>query len=138
MSYATQEDLLDAFGLDELVQLTDKTGAGAINPIMIDEALAWADSFIDSKISARFALPVAAPYPQRLVEIAKDLARYRLYKSVPPEFIRQTYDDALKQLNDVRDGKESFGLNVSGIESSIQYGTVLVSEGIPGIDMRGY
>ncbi|PTW61426.1 phage gp36-like protein [Breoghania corrubedonensis] len=80
MTYATQQDLIDRFGADELIQLTDRLSVppAAIDADVVARALSDADALIDSYLRKRYALPLD-PAPPVLVKIASDLARYNLY-----------------------------------------------------------
>lgn len=114
MSYAQEHDLDAAFGATEISQLSDRDGNGTRDSGVIAVALGKADALIDSKLAARFALPLASPYPPRLVDVACDLARHELYIGPPPEHVQVRYALALKQLDAVRDGLETLGLDAGG------------------------
>lgn len=113
MTYATQQDLIDRFGEEELIQLTDRAGLGAVESIAVARALADAEAEIDSYLVVRYAVPVA-PAPAMLVRVACDVARYRLYANAPTQPVRVAYEDAVKFLRDVAAGKASLG---AGAES---------------------
>jgi phage gp36-like protein len=113
-AYATRSDLDKKQWSVELAQLADRDRDGEEDAGVVDSALAWACSLIDSKLAGRIDLSMAAPYPARLVDIACDLARYELYGVQPTEHVRLRYEDAIKQLDAVRDGKETLGLSPNG------------------------
>jgi phage gp36-like protein len=113
-SYATRSDLEKKQWAVELAQLADRDRDGEEDAGVVDSALAWACSLIDSKLAGRIDLSMAAPYPARLVDICCDFARYELYGVQPTEHVRLRYEDAIRQLDAVRDGKETLGLSSSG------------------------
>ena len=107
MPYATAQDMLQRFGADELRQLTDRALPllGEIDQGVLGRALADADGVIDRHLGARYALPLAVPYPADLVRLACDIARYMLHDMSAPELVRDHYDDALRTLREMADGK---------------------------------
>ncbi len=108
MTYAAQQDLVDRFGEQELIQLSDRANVGSIDAAVIGKALADADELIDSYIAARAALPLAT-VPARLVRVAGDVARYYLHADAPTEQVRRAYTDATAWLRDVSLGKATLG-----------------------------
>ena len=113
MSYATKQDLIDRFKEPELIQLTDSSGdAGAIDDTVLSRALDDADAEIDTYLVARYALPLPT-VPRVLVNAACDIARYRLYEDRSTEHVTKRYDDAVKLLRMVSEGKVSLGLDTN-------------------------
>jgi phage gp36-like protein len=106
MPYATQADLVDRFGADELVQLTNRAGGNTIDAAVVARALADADGFIDPYLSQRYAVPVS-PVPAGLVKIAADIARFYLHGKAATETVRQAYEDAVKLLQEIGRGLAS-------------------------------
>lgn len=100
MPYATQADMTLRFGVDEVTQLTDRAlpASGDIDSATLDRALGDADSLINRYLGARYALPLAEPYPSDLVRIACELARYFLHDLAVPEAVRTNYADAVAWL----------------------------------------
>jgi phage gp36-like protein len=113
-SYAARADIDKKQWAIELAQLADRDRDGEEDAGVVDSALAWACAVIDSKLAGRVDLSMSAPYPARLVDIACDLARYELYGVQPTEHVRLRFEDAIKQLDAVRDGKETLGLSSNG------------------------
>jgi len=111
MSYATQADMTDRFGTDELIQLTDKgtPPTGTINTAVLDKSLADADATINSYLESRYTLPLS-PVPQVLSRIACDIARYFLYDERATEQVRKRYEDALRYLRDVAEERIQLGV----------------------------
>ena len=107
MTYASQADITARFGVEELQQLTDRELPllGEIDAVVLARALNDSDGVIDSHLGARYQVPLAATYPAEVVRIACDIARYFLHALAAPEPVRVHYDDALKWLRRVADGK---------------------------------
>lgn len=114
MTYATQQDLIDRYGEEELVQLTDRTDPpqGAIDATVVARALADADHEINGYLAARYALPLAST-PQVLVRLACDIARYRLYDDRATEAVTQRYRDAARFLEAIAKGQVNLGLDAA-------------------------
>jgi phage gp36-like protein len=112
VTYATQQNMVDRFGEQELIDLTDRDNTDAINAIVLAGALADADGEIDSYLAGRYKLPLTTT-PTVLVRLACDLARYRLYQGQgrPQEAVREAYEDAVRFLRDVSTGKAHLDLD---------------------------
>lgn len=132
MPYATQADLASRFGTAELIQLTDRTNANAIDAAVVATALADADGIIAPYLAARYALPVS-PVPVALSRIASDIARYLLWKDNPPEFVRDNYEDALGMLKALMEGKAV----LPGAAAAPDGATPAAGAGRVGIDVGG-
>lgn len=104
MPYATRQDLIDRFGVEEMTQLTDRDGSGTLDPALLDRALATADGLIDGYLAGRYALPLD-PVPAPLAVIAADLARYELYDDAVPDLVRDRRDAAIARLKDLAAGR---------------------------------
>jgi len=113
MSYCTQQDMIERYGEEELIQLTDHTGAGVIDTATITRAITDADGDIDGRLGSRFRLPIT-PVPKILVRIACDIARYHLYPIAAPEHVAKRYDDAIRFIDGVAKGRISIGISATG------------------------
>ncbi|ANQ83703.1 hypothetical protein dqs_0627 [Azoarcus olearius] len=111
MPYATQAEMVSRFGERELVELTDRFDAplGLIDAGVLGKALADADVEIDGYIGARYTLPLAT-VPDRLVQLACDIARYHLYTNAVPELVAERYKAAIAFLRLVAAGGATLGL----------------------------
>lgn len=109
MTYATQLDMTERFGEQEVIQLTDRDGTGAIVTAVLDAALADADSMIDGYLATRYTLPLASP-PTVLARIACDLARYYLYDDKAPPQVAERYQAAVAFLKSVSRGEVTLGV----------------------------
>lgn len=124
MTYATQQNLVDRFGSEELLALADRDGDDAVDTAVVDAALADADALIDSYIGRRYTLPLAST-PARLVTVAATIARYELAADRPTEQMRQDYDDAVAWLRDVAAGRAE--LQIEGDEPTGEAVTIKTS-----------
>ena len=128
MTYAVKQDLVYRFGTEEMTQLSDHGGAGDIDDDVVARALADADDEINGYLASRYALPLASA-PKILTLHACDIARYRLYKDRPTDSVRSRYEDAVKYLRAVGEGKLSLGLDQGGAEVTTETGIVDYSLG---------
>jgi len=119
MSYITYTDLVMAFGEDEMLQLTDRDRDGASDPLVIEDAIAFADSHIDSYLREQYEVPLAL-LPANLKGMACDFARYRLYQDQPTELVQNRYDVGCFYLKDVARGLVNLDTG-SGSASLIAY-----------------
>lgn len=107
MPYATQQDLVDRFGEEELIQLTDRTNipVSTLDPVVVGRALNDASAFIDSYLTKVVKLPLVA-VPEVLVKTASDIARYYLHgKAADKESpVTRAYSEATAWLRDVSRG----------------------------------
>jgi phage gp36-like protein len=104
MAYASQAELETRFGTDELVQLTNRAGGTTIDPAVVASALDGASAEIDGYLAVRYATPVA-PVPTSLREACLAIARYKLHGKSAGETVRRDYDDAVRFLRDIADGR---------------------------------
>lgn len=95
MSYCTLQDLIDEFTEAELIQLTDITGADAVDVTAVNKAIARADRKINRYLAGRNDLPLAG---DEVVDLACDIARYYLYADKVPDLIKDRFNDAIKEL----------------------------------------
>lgn len=136
MPYATQADLVQRFGYEELIQLTDRALAGQIDRATVTAALADADAAIEGYLAARYAVPVT-PVPDLLRRLSCDMARFFLHGKSADEAVRQAYDDARRDLKDLADGRAVLvgaAAAAPGAVPAAATGTVRMTAGTPGLD----
>lgn len=109
MAYATAADLIARFGEDELIQLTDRSGAGVPDAAVVARALEDSGAEIDGYLASRYRLPLPT-VPALLARIACDIARYRLWEDRASDEVRRRYEDARRLLENLSSGKVSLGL----------------------------
>lgn len=112
MTYATQQDLIDRFGSQELLELSDRSRSGAIDGAVVARALGDAEAEINGYLSAKFTLPLD-PVPDTIARIASDIARYYLYDDRATEVVRDRYNNAIKFLKGVVAGDISIGVDAA-------------------------
>jgi len=115
MSYASQADMELRFSARELVQLTDRADVptGEIDVERLAQAAGEADNIINSYIAVRYDLPLTS-IPALLVDLACDIARFKLYDTGAPEEVRGRYDDAIARLKAISKGEAV--LDIAGRE----------------------
>lgn len=100
MPYCTRSDLETAFGESEILQLTDRIGAGVVDEIVLDAAIAAADAEINQRLRAKgWSVPIASSSTD-LTRLSVDITRFYLHTHVPPESVQAAFDRAIKKLND--------------------------------------
>lgn len=129
MAYCTLQDLIDRFGSDELVMLTDRASppAGTIDLTVAGRAIADACDTIDAAIGAVYALPLSS-VPARLTAIACDIARYMLYTQAPTDAVQARHAEALASLRNIVAGREILAVDgapaaTSGRDTAAVVGT---------------
>jgi phage gp36-like protein len=103
MTYATQADLETRFGIEEILQLSDRANLGVADVSVIAAALADADNEIDGYVGVAYTLPLDGT-PPILLRLACDMARFFLYKDRASDQIRQSYEDAVDRLKRIANG----------------------------------
>lgn len=105
--YITKDDLVDRFGQREIERLE----ANINDPQAVDTAIADAVDVINGYLAAAQALPLPI-VPASIKRTCAVLVRYYLYKDKPTEQVRADYEDALKWLTQVSNGKIKLMLGV--------------------------
>jgi phage gp36-like protein len=105
MSYTTVQLMIDRFGEDELILLTDRDNTGGIDDSVLQTAIADASAVMDSYIGRRYAVPLQAPVPDVVSVHAADLARCQLYDSDQVEKVEKRCDRVFKWLDGVAAGR---------------------------------
>lgn len=112
MTYATQQDMIERFGSQEIVQLTDRANTGSIDATVLAQALADADAEIDGYLASRYVLPLNS-VPPVLVRLACDIARYNLYDEHATDQVKERYQNARDFLTQIGTGKISLGVDAN-------------------------
>lgn len=126
MNYVTQQQLVDRFGEQLLLQLTDRAvpPAGKIDAAVVADAIRDAGAVIDGYLAGRYQLPLG-DVPDLVRDLALSIAIYKLHTYSPDPKIQGDYDGALRTLRDIANGV--MRLSVAGIEptgsqaSGVQY-----------------
>ena len=117
--YATHQDFIDAFGYEEVVQLSNLWDASAteINSGNLNRNIADAEALTNGMIatcpSVRALMPFVDPKPPLLKGYVLDIARYRMDSIQAREDVRKRYEDAIAQLKLIGKCEMSLGLAAS-------------------------
>ncbi len=128
MTYATQDDMIERFGLQEMIQLTDRDRAGTIDVAVLDRALRDADAKIDGFVTGRYSVPLT-PVPRLIVGVACDIARYALYDDIATDGVKKRHDDAVKLLESIAAGRVNLGIDALGNKPAAASGAQVESAG---------
>lgn len=109
----------------DLIQLTDAQGVGVIDAARIDQALLRADAEIVGYVARRHADAAAFAGHPKLSDIACDLAFVDLWRSDPPEWVKERRKAAFQQLRDISSGV--FVLDNGQEEAAPRPGQILTS-----------
>lgn len=98
--YATRNDLIKRFSLDEVEELESMHEDGQTATMT---ALRDASEEMNSYIAVKYSIPL--PHvPQHITVLCCNIARYRLYNFRPTEEVEKRYEDAIKSLKDISKG----------------------------------
>ena len=85
MAYCTIQDMIDRFGNEEILQLSDRqVHLGVLNSTRVQAAIDDACAEIDLELSACYVLPITSSVPI-LKHWACDVARFHLYDTLVNE-----------------------------------------------------
>lgn len=143
LPYAASQDLIDRFGEQELVQLTDRANVPPeqIDDTVVERALADATATVDSYVGKVYALPIGSA-PPVLIKVCCDIARYYLHGEAADKdsIVTRNQAAALAWLRDVAKGLVQ--LDIEGIvPGQPGGGTVRTSEPerpLTAATMKGY
>lgn len=115
MTYATRQMMIDSYGEQMLVMLTDRAEepTGEIDEVVLGRALAGADARIDGFLKGRYLLPLTET-PPLIAEIALAIAIRKLHRHSPNDEIKDAHKEAMSMLDRIGDGRVR--LDVAGIE----------------------
>ena len=115
--YCTKQDLIDRFGQNELVDLTDRNSLGVIDDSVLNQAIADASAEMDGYLGGRYALPLVT-VPPVLKALCCNIARYKLYDEQASDQVTKRYDSAVKFLFSVSKGEISLGVDSLGANAT--------------------
>lgn len=136
MSYATVSDMEARYPARDLIAITDPANL-ALQPAAIQQALNDASVEIDGYLESRFSLPLSDP-PAVLNLHCCTVAMYRLQSLRPLhdlEDARKRYEDVIKFLEKVAQGKLTLGLAADSAEPPEAIPSVMTDAG--GNDLGG-
>jgi phage gp36-like protein len=111
MAYCVEADFTARFGTTELSQVLDLAD-GRTFAAAADDASSIIDSYLASVPGRNYVLPLTAPIPGRVLELACDIARYKLWGQAAPDIVKARYDAAIEFLKGVAAGE----LAIVGLE----------------------
>ncbi len=105
--YLTADDMVERFGEQEMIQLTDRVNMPptTVDTGILNAAIGDASALADSYISSRYSLPLSST-PSALARQVGDVARYYLFGSRADVggTVERSYKDALAWLTNVAKG----------------------------------
>jgi len=116
MAYATRADIEAVYGLTLLPGIADYDHDGAVDDAVVMAALDHATGVINSHLSVRYKLPLPT-VPAFLKAAAIDLAVYRIANTADrlTTEMRQRYEDHIRHLERIADGKAGLGFEDSAL-----------------------
>ena len=115
MAYITLEDMVKAFGFEEIVALTniDDPDATEINTDILNVAIDDASASADAYLLGRYTPPII-PTPSFLKRLICDFARGLLDQNNPREEVVRRWDAAIAMLKDIAKGTASLPIPNGG------------------------
>lgn len=111
MPYATQADLEQRYGIDELERYAFDSDLEQIDTDRVDQALTDASDIIDTYIAGLVQLPLENP-PNVLQTICCDIARFRLQDDNPLDEAVTRHEQAIGLLKDMAAGRATLPLTM--------------------------
>lgn len=123
MTYAIQQDIIDRYDQEQLLIVAGDDDI--VDAEKVTRAINDASAEIDTYLAAKYQLPLPT-VPTVLVRLAVDIAMYRMASDadVATEERRQRFDDAIKLLRSMSEGKVKLGVQQTPPSSN---GAVLVN-----------
>lgn len=143
--YIQAQDLTEVVSELTLVQLSnDNSRATEANQKVLDKACEYATETVDGYLRSRYVLPLTQ-VPTLVRNICLQLARHWLYSRRPdgkgfPDNVQKTYEQALKDLQKIQDGRLHLGLPLLGLggKDSPEYGLKFKTRANSKWDLSGY
>lgn len=116
--YIDKTHLLEAFSEQELLELSnDDYPASKIQDAIVEKMIKRSCELINSYLSGRYDLPLKEA-PSLITAVACDFTRYflhgrRVNGSDFPEAVRRNFDNGMKILSQIRDGKIHLGVETT-------------------------
>ena len=135
-SYATIESMIERFGNEDLVEITDTEVpyTGEINLTKLQVAINSANAEVDAYLSKQLHVPtvLASPFVQMM---SCDIARYHvaLGNARVSERDEKRYELAVKNLKMVNDGKIGIGAGTAETEAQPSINLAQMTSGRPSV-----
>lgn len=139
-TYTDPDEIAKVIPNDWLAQMTDDDSGEVTDESLVNAAVRWAETRVNGYLSRRYILPATInsvsvtllTVPDEVRDIATDIAIYRVYKrrmdDQMPKEIRASYDEAIKRLEDIRDGKTRILIDALSVTGSPGVVTVSVPD----------
>lgn len=118
--YLTAQEFIDRYTQREALLLTAEGNSSTVDTARLERGLADASSVVDGYLARRFQIPLMNAetlllvVPDVIKRLTGDIARYLLTGTHVRETdaIRNRYNDAIKQLDQIAEGKVSTGVEL--------------------------
>jgi len=132
MAYVTKQGLIDRFGEQELIELTDRENipVSTVDDVVVGRAIDDASAFADGYLKKVLRLPLSV-VPPVLEKTVADIARYYLYGKAADKDspVTRAFNEATAFLRDVSRGLVELG---NGAETPVAAGGGQVKVSAPG------
>lgn len=112
--YCSIDDIKKRIPETVLAQITDDVDGITVDENTVNKAISDAQSLIDSHLRGRYTSLPLSPTPTIINSVAVDICIYDLHSrritDELPEAIKDRYKNAVKVLENIRDGKLSIGV----------------------------
>lgn len=117
MAYFTLDELKTLVPNYVMLELSNDNPSleqGEIDVVLVNDIIGEACETVDGYLRNRYTLPFVGT-PTLVKQHAKQIARYKLYERRPegfdiPKAVEKGYDNAINDLEKIRDGKASLGV----------------------------
>ncbi|MEP3298554.1 MAG: DUF1320 domain-containing protein [Pseudoruegeria sp.] len=126
MTYATQQDLIERAGENELRQIADHDRDGVADTEVVTAALEDADNTINGYVAVKYGTPLD-PVPALVRTWAVSISRYVLHSNGAPKQVEADYKDAIAALKDVGAGRMVLPVAAGEEAPSVSGGTTMAA-----------
>jgi phage gp36-like protein len=101
---------------ETLKKYLTRAGTGQVDKAIIEREIAKAESLVKSKIAGVYTLPLTDAEETAFIKgFAEDITIYYLWgkstSATRPDSVTESYNDAIRELNNVRDRRQGIGLD---------------------------
>ena len=118
MAYATQQQLIDRYGAQMVIDLSDRQAppANVIDAVVVARAIADTTALIDGYLATRYTLPLTA-VPDLVTDLALQIAIYKLHAQTVGDKVRADYEAAVRLLREIAAG--ALRIPAGGLEPAV-------------------
>lgn len=127
MAYCTIDDLRQSIPDDVLADLSDDAEGDVSDEQILAGLAESASSLMDSYFRPHYAVPLSSPVPAIVVQYACFIAIYYIFsrqglvEDTAEDTVRVNYEDAIKWLEGVRDGKTQLPVDPPSPEAQVRF-----------------